>query len=29
MITLGPDVQILAYQSALVFAQHSPGNWHI
>lgn len=25
MITLGPDVQILAYQSAMVFAQQSPG----
>ena len=26
MITLGPDVQILAYQSAMVFAQNqSPG----
>lgn len=25
MITLGPDVQILAYESAMVLAQQSPG----
>mgnify|MGYP001156485844 CR=1 FL=1 len=25
MITLGPDVQILAHQAAMVFAQQSPG----